>query len=63
MFARHFEARHRSGAVVRARNTAARLKDTGDVSGSVVWNEVAQTIQRLRDDQRHIARRRDREKV
>lgn len=63
MFARHFEARHRSGAVVQARTVAARLKGTGDVPGSAMWNEVARTIERLRDDQRHIARRREREKV
>jgi hypothetical protein len=63
MFARHFEARHRSGAAVRARHTAARLKDTGDVPGSTMWNEVAETIERLRSDHRHIARRREREKL
>lgn len=63
MFARHYEARHRSGAAVRARDAAARLKDTGDLPGSAVWNEVAETIERLRSDHRHIARRREREKV
>ena len=63
MFARHFEARHRGGAAVQARTTAARLKDTGDLPGSAMWNEVAETIERLRSDHRHIARRREREKV
>ena len=63
MFARHFEARHRSGAAVQARNTAARLRDTGDLPGSVLWNEVAEKIERLRSDYRHIARRREREKL
>ncbi|HEV2627583.1 MAG TPA: hypothetical protein VGV41_02935 [Pseudolabrys sp.] len=63
MFARHFEARHRSGAAVRARHTAAHLKDAGDMPGSAVWSEVAETIERLRSDHRHIARRRERENV
>ena len=63
MFARQFEARHRSGAATRARSTAARLKDTGDVPGSVMWIEVAETIERLRSDHRHIARRRELEQL
>jgi hypothetical protein len=63
MFARHFEARHRSGALPRARKTAARLKDTGDLPGCAVWCEVADKIERLRNDQRHIALRREREKI
>ena len=63
MFARHFEARHRSGAAPRARSTAARLRDKGDLPGSIVWNEVANTIERLRSDHRRIAKRRELEKV
>ena len=62
IFARHFEARHRSGAAGRARNTAAHLKDTGDLPGSALWSEVAETIERLRDHH-HVARRREREKL
>jgi len=61
MFARQFEARHRSGALSRARHTAARLKETGDLPGSEMWSEVADKIERLRSDHGHIARRREME--
>ena len=48
MFARHFEALHRSGAVMRAKEKAEFLKQTGDVEGHRVWNKVAEVVDRLR---------------
>ena len=56
MFARHFEALHRSGAAIQARETAAALKAKGDV-GHRIWNDVADTIDRLRQTQRIAVRR------
>jgi predicted phage gp36 major capsid-like protein len=57
MFARHFEAFHRSGSAKRARETAAALKANGDHGGHKIWNDVADTIDRLRQKERIAFRR------
>jgi hypothetical protein len=57
MFARQFEARHRSGSATRARETAAALKAKGDHGGHKIWNNVANTIDRLRQKERLALRR------
>jgi hypothetical protein len=57
MFARHFEARHRSGAAARARETAAALRAKGDHGGHRIWNDVADTIDHLREGERITLRR------
>lgn len=57
MFARHFESLHRSGSVVRARETADRLKGSGDLHGYAIWTEVADTIEQLRNSERLSVRR------
>jgi hypothetical protein len=49
IFARHFEARHRSGALQKAEETARHLKSTGDVAGHDIWCEVAASIERIRN--------------
>jgi hypothetical protein len=41
MFARHFEACHRSGAAERAKQRAAALKAKGDHEGHKIWIAVA----------------------
>jgi hypothetical protein len=50
MFARHFEALHRSGSVPRARRTAESLKECGDDKGHQIWHRVADKIEDLRND-------------
>ena len=62
MFARHFEARHRSGSLLRARQTAEHLKKSGDDDGHKIWHRVADRIEDLRKHHR-IARRRAIEKT
>jgi hypothetical protein len=57
IFARHFEARYRSGAAKRAKETAATMKTKGDHEGHKIWNDVADTVDRLRPTER-IAKRR-----
>jgi hypothetical protein len=56
MFARHFGARHLSGAVQRARDTARERKDTGDLVGYEVWCEVAVRVERLQNGDRDGSR-------
>ena len=58
MFARHFEALHRSGAANKAHQAAADLKWTGDHHGHRIWKNVADTVERLRHRER-IERRRN----
>jgi len=58
IFARHFEALHRSGSVQRARQTANSLKERGDHEGHSIWRRVADKIENdLRRD-RPLTRRR-----
>jgi hypothetical protein len=57
MFARHFEARHRSGAVQRAKDTARNLKSQGDEQGYEIWCEVAGRVARIRNTEAAAARR------
>ena len=57
LFARQFEARHRSGAVGRARRTAASLKARGDHPGSSGWADVASRVEELRSLDRVLTRR------
>ncbi len=58
MFARHYEALHRSGSVFRARDMAVALQTKGDSEGHAIWNAVAETIERLRQMER-VPRRRE----
>jgi hypothetical protein len=57
MFARHFEARHRSGAVGRAQQRAQSLKVKGDYVGDKIWTEIAARIETLRNQEMLTARR------
>jgi len=57
MFARHFEARHRNGALSKAEETAYDLEKRGDHEGYRVWTMVAGRIRALRHTDR-IERRR-----
>lgn len=57
MFARHFEARYRSGSAMRARRTAAAMKAKGDYDGHKIWNDVADMIDLLRQPERIALRR------
>lgn len=57
MYARHFEALHRSGSLPLARETAHSLKKRGDHDGQEIWHRVAEKIEELRDDQRLATRR------
>ena len=57
MFARHFEARHRSGALQKAKKTARDMETIGDVAGYEVWCDVATKIEHIRNDDRVLARR------
>lgn len=57
MYARHFEALHRSGSLVLARETANSLKERGDQGGHDVWCRVADKIEQLRQDPRLAQRR------
>jgi tellurite resistance protein len=57
IFARHFEALHRSGSVPRARRTAESLKERGDNKGHQIWHRVAEKIEDLRKDHRVAQRR------
>jgi hypothetical protein len=57
MFARHFEALHRSGSATLARETAKALNAKGDRDGRKIWNDVADRIDRLRHKDRIASRR------
>jgi len=57
IFARHFEALHRSGSALHARQTADRLKESGDHEGHRIWHRVADKIEDLRRDQKLVLRR------
>ena len=57
MFARHFEACHRSGAVERAKQKAASLKAKGDHEGHKIWTDVARRVEALRQEDRVALRR------
>ncbi len=57
MFARHFEALHRSGAASKAEQTASELESQGDSDGHRVWRKVADRIRRLRHPERVSQRR------
>jgi len=57
MFARHFEACHRSGAVERAKQKAVSLKAKGDHEGHKIWTEVACRVEALRQEDRVALRR------
>ena len=60
MFARHFEALHRSGAIRKAEQRASHFKSAGDHEGHRVWQKVAGRIVELRHPER-IKRRRSHE--
>ena len=45
MFARHFMARHGSGAATRAKEAAADLKRHGDIKGYDIWSRVAERVE------------------
>ena len=62
MFARHFEACHRSGAVERAKQKAASLKAKGDHEGHKIWTDVARRVEGLRQEDR-VALRRTKERT
>ena len=57
MFARHFEACHRSGAAERAKQRAASLKANGDHEGHKIWTAVACRVEALRQEDRVALRR------
>lgn len=57
IFARHFEARHRNGAVSKAEETAYDLAKRGDHEGHRVWAMVAGRIKALRCAERVEQRR------
>jgi len=57
MFARHFEACHRSGAVERAKQKAASFRAKGDHEGHKIWSDVACRIEALRKEDRVALRR------
>ena len=52
MFARHFEALHKSEAASKAEEKAEHLKQTGDHEGHRVWSKVAGVIKYLRGDRK-----------
>lgn len=60
MFARHFEALHRSGAAAKAKQKAFELRDRGDRTGYAVWKKVADRIEQLRRPD-HVDQRRESE--
>ncbi|MCK9918979.1 hypothetical protein MXD81_58625 [Microbacteriaceae bacterium K1510] len=57
MFARHFEARHRNGALSKAEETAYDLEKKGDHEGHRIWAMVAGRIKELRCTDRIDQRR------
>jgi len=57
MFARHFEACHRSGAAERAKQRAASLKAKGDQEGHKIWTDVACRVEALRHEDKVALRR------
>lgn len=57
MFARYFEAHYRSGAVKRAREATCVMRAKGDHGGYKIWNDVAETIDHLRQTERVALRR------
>jgi hypothetical protein len=50
MFARHFEALHRSGAAAKAKQQAEILIRGGDLKGHRIWKKVAERILHLRKE-------------
>ena len=57
MFARQFEARHRAGAIDRAKERAHSLRVIGDHAGHMTWATIASAIEALRHPSRLAARR------
>ena len=57
IFARYFEARHRSGAVERAKQRASFLAAKGDHEGHKIWTDVACRVEELRREDRVALRR------
>jgi hypothetical protein len=57
MFARYFEACHRSGAIGRARQIASSLEAKGDHEGHKIWTDVACSVEALRQGDRVPLRR------
>ncbi|AXK79235.1 hypothetical protein DW352_01105 [Pseudolabrys taiwanensis] len=57
IFAHHFEARHRNGALSKAKETATELERKGDSDGHRVWTMVAGRIEELRCAERIEQRR------
>ena len=56
IFARHFEALHRAGAIRKAEQTAAALNSRGDAEGHQLWTRVADKIRQLRASDRIATR-------
>jgi hypothetical protein len=52
MFARHFEALHRSEAASKANQEAESLKGSGDHKGRRIWMKVVERIQHLRKERK-----------
>jgi len=52
MFARHFQALHRTGAENKARERAAELQNGRDAQGHRMWKRVAERIGALRHHDR-----------
>jgi hypothetical protein len=52
MFARHFEALHRSGAATKAKEEADALNRSGDHKGHRIWTKVVERIQHLRKERK-----------
>jgi hypothetical protein len=52
MFARHFEALHRSGAATKAKREAESLHRSGDHKGHRMWTKVAERIKHLRKERK-----------
>ena len=50
MFARHFEALHRSGAAAKAKQQAEILVRGGDFKGHRIWMKVVERIKHLRKE-------------
>jgi hypothetical protein len=57
LFARHFEALHRSGALRKAADQASTLRIAGDDRGHRLWKKVADRVRHLRHPSRVAARR------
>jgi hypothetical protein len=53
MYARFWTARYGTNASGSARKMAHTLEADGDQEGNVIWNEVADAIERAQQDRRH----------